>query len=264
MSSNKIIYRDPNFRADQAHSYILLIQAGPESFSYAVVYNNYLVLSETGCPLSRLNQPDEILNARYQKVVIGIEPNAFFMIPAVAFNAGHAAYAARFLDLKISEIVYAQPLDEHNHVVYKSDREIISKLIAAYPGGKVVMGSKGWISLIGQGELYHKNLYLNFSEGKIGILNYKNGKLRFYNAFDIKAEDDAVYFTSAIANDLQLYGQSVKLILSGDIDPEDSYHKKLSVFFDDIEFNNLAAVKLPVELSAHRILSLAALAQCAS
>jgi hypothetical protein len=263
MSNNNNKYRDNSFQIDHTYTYVLLLRAGNESFSYAIVYNGHLLASEDNCSFDRLSGTDEVLSARYKHVVIGYDDLHFFLVPIRAFGAGQLAEAARFLDVKSNERVFSHALDGHNEVVFKGSESALAALTAKYPSAEIVISATGWIRLIEQSDPSSKNLYINLFNDRLDILNFKNGKLRFYNHFETKSPDEVVYFSSLIAAELQLQPMALKLVISGDISDGDAFHQHLAGFFADIEFNPLTAVKLPEASSAHRISFLSALHLCA-
>lgn len=53
-------YTDNSFSLQQAYSYALLIQVEENSFSYAVVNHNRLLLLEQNYPLDELANPDQL------------------------------------------------------------------------------------------------------------------------------------------------------------------------------------------------------------
>ena len=111
MSSNN--YTDNSFNLYQAYSYTLLLQVDATSFSYAVVYQNRLLVSAQNCSLNELARPQQLadlLSATYKKIIIGLPATGLTLVPKTLFSEEHIAAFARYLDVKETEKVLAQPL----------------------------------------------------------------------------------------------------------------------------------------------------------
>src|ERR1700742_4988848 len=116
-------YTDNTFNLYQAYSYTLLLQVEANSFSYAVVNNNRLLVSAQDCDLQELAQPrqlHDLLSATYRKVIIGMPSSAFTLVPNGLFSEDRISGFARYLDVKDDEKVFAQNLDEQNAIIYKT------------------------------------------------------------------------------------------------------------------------------------------------
>ncbi len=128
MSAHNNIYRDNNFNPEKANSYTLLLKLNADSFSYAVVHQNSLLVFADKCALTDLDGPGQLfdlLPGDYKKVVIGLSATALTLVPDTLFNEEQVTNYARLLDVTETEIVFAQPLDHSNHIVYKHDRTLM-------------------------------------------------------------------------------------------------------------------------------------------
>jgi hypothetical protein len=266
MSIHNHHYRDPDFSTAQTADYILLVQIGINSFSYAVVGRNRLFLLEENISFAELNSPDKdhsLLFDNYKKRVIGLPQNGFTLMPVSLFRPEQVANYARFLDVKVNEKVFSQPLDSENQVIYKIDEQI-ARIADKFDIKNTVFGAKGWIDLIGSNNPSNYNLYLNIDCDNVEFLNYNDGKLRFYNSFEFKTPDELVYFTVFVAGELKIQPQNTSLILSGDISTDDDNFIRLSQFFHIAELNSLKTIDLPWNIAAHNVLTLTALSLCGS
>lgn len=267
MSNHNYYYRDDDYNPEQSTAYTLLVQVGMDSLSYAVIGDQKLLVIEEDLALSTLTEPSEankLLSAEYASRVIGLQQSGFTIVPADLFQPELVADFARFLDVKANEKVFHQKLDGDNYVVYKVDESIVNTVSNKYGIADAVFGPKCWIEAIASGNPADNSLYLNLDTEKLEVLNFKNGKLRFYNCFGFKNEDELVYFTSLVAQELQLQPQHIRLILSGDVEYGDKNNNRLAEFFAQVELNNLKMIGFPTKVAAHNILNLTALALCGS
>ena len=266
MSEHNYNYHDDNFSLKEANGYNLLIQIDRTSFSYAVTDQNKLIAWAENHSLDELSDPQELLDllsAKYKQVVIGLPANSFTLVPHSLFNQGHVTDIARFLDVKPNEKISAQPLDNDNAIIYKTDKAIIN---AAEDFGlqNTVFSSKGWITAIANDDPADKNLYLNINRNEVEIAAFNTSRLRFYNKFEFQNNEELAYFAALAINELNLQPADTHIYLSGDIEAADQSAGHLAEFFGKVEINGQQVVELPGEIASHKILSLAALSLCAS
>lgn len=264
--SNNNDYHDNSFNLYQAYSYTLLLQVGLTSFSYAIVQKNRLLVSAQNCDLNELAHPDQladILSATYKKVIIGLPATSLTLVPASLFSEDHLADFARFLDVKDDEKVLAQPLDDKNSIIYKTNAALVTA-VERFGLQNVHYTAKGWVKAIADSSPTANSLYIDAGSGTLQFLYFSAGSLRFYNTFEFGNEDELAYFTSFVADELKLKPQDTTLVLSGDISSGDKNVTRLSEFFPKTELNNLQPLELPGQVTAHKILALAALSLCGS
>ncbi|MDF2431802.1 MAG: hypothetical protein JWP44_1433 [Mucilaginibacter sp.] len=259
-------YIENSFNLHQAYSYILLLQVEASSFNYAVISNNRLLASEQNCDLQELFHPEkfgDLLTAKYKKVIVGLPGNALTLVPKSLFKEDHVAGIARLLDVKETEKVLAQTLDDQNIIIYKTNSELVSA-VEKFDLKNTVYTASGWITAIAESYPSDSNLYLEIGKDTVQLLYFSSNKLRFYNTFEFKSADDLVYFTALVADELQLIPEQTTLILSGDVNLDDSYIKKLADFYPNIEINSISVLELPAQIDAHKLLALASLSLCES
>ncbi|MDB5145024.1 MAG: hypothetical protein JWQ66_3737 [Mucilaginibacter sp.] len=266
MSEHNYNYHDDNFSLDKAEAYTLLIQIDKALFSYAIADENKLIAWAENHPLDELSDPQELLDllsAKYKQVVIGLPATGFTLLPQSVFNPDRVSDLARFLDVKSDEKVLSQDLDADNVIIYKTHASVLN---AAEEFGlrNTVFSSKGWVNAIAQNNPGEGDLYLNITGNNVEILNFKAGKLRFYNTFEFNNDDELTYFAAFAAEELFLFPSHTSIYLSGDINADDKSVNRLAEFFIKVELNNITALQLPEEIVAHRILSIAALSLCVS
>ena len=267
MSEQVSYYREENFSLYQVNNnYSLLLQIHANAFSYAVIYQNRLMAWAEDCDYKELDDPAEehdLLTYDYKNRVIGLPASGFTLIPEVLYNANHLGDLARFLDVKPTEKVFAQPLDDINYVVYKQDDKIIAQA-EKFGLDKTVFMAKGWIAAIAASQPHPDQLYLNLDKKQVEILYFANNKLRFYNTFYFNNSDELAYYAVYVTQELQLKPENLNLVLSGDVIIDDSNAGRLSQFFNGVELNHLRPLSLPAEIPSQKILALAALSLCVS
>ncbi|MGZ3814578.1 MAG: DUF3822 family protein [Mucilaginibacter sp.] len=267
MSNHKQHYRDTDFSAEQTGTYTLLVQIGQSSFSYAVIDQNKLLVFEGGRDLNELHSPKGEHNplfSTYKNRIIGVAQKGFTFVPVSLFRPDLVANFARFLDVKTGETVFSQLLDSENQVIYKADDTVIGAITEKFDLKNIVFAAEGWINATAAVNPPDHHLYLNIDDDQVEILNFKGDKLRFYNSFEFKTEDELVYFTSLVAEELQLQLRDVTLVLSGNVGMDNKNTSRLAKFFGKVELNELKTLDLPEEISSHTVLTLTALSLCVS
>jgi hypothetical protein len=252
---------------DQHAGYTLLIRIGLHSFSFAVAGQGRLVVLKENLDLSELSQPSDgnkMLTADYSQHIVGIPHTGFAIVPASLFSPEKVADFARFLDVKPDEKVFSQQLDADNQVIFKADNSIVNIAAGKFGINSIVFAPKGWIKLTAKNNPTDNQIYLNVTGSKAEFLNFKEGKLRFYNSFEFMAPDELAYFATLVAGELQLSPGDVTLVLSGGIDPDDENASSLNRFFQKAELNTQSALALSGQTAAHEILTLTALSLCGS
>lgn len=260
-------YRDPDIGIYQVNDqYMLLLQIYSETVSYALVYQNKLIAWCEDCDHKILTEPGqahEFLNYEYKNVVVALPSTGFTLIPNALYDANRVTDIARFLDVKPHEKVFTHPLDDENHIVFKSS-ETASKMAEKFGLQNVVHISKGWLKAIEANNPQNYNLYLNFDKKLVEIAWFSENKLRFYNSFTFYNPDELVYYAGLVAKELQLPQRTTNLVVSGDINADDKNALRLAEFFNGVDENNLKLIELPAEMFPHQVLSLTALSLCAS
>lgn len=252
---------------DQHAGYTLLIRIGLHSFSYAVAGQGRLVVLKENLDLTELSEPSDsnkMLIAEYKQYIVGVPYTGFTLVPASLFNPEKVADFARFLDVKRDEKVFSQVLDADNQVIFKASTALVDLVAEKFGINSIVFAPKGWIKLTAYNSPADNQIFVNVEGDKAEFLNFKEGKLRFYNSFDFMVADELAYYATLVANELQLQPADVTIVLSGGITPDDENGMRLDRFFGKLELNTMSSLSLPEKTMPHDILPLTALSLCGS
>lgn len=267
MSNRNHSNTNTDLNNEQSAGYTLLVKVGPNSFSYAVAGHGRLLALKENLSLLELSQTssgNNMLLSDYKKRIVSIPFKGFTLIPMSLFNPGKTTDFARFLDVKDDEKVFSQPLDSDNQVIFKADESLADLITNKFGSGSIVFAPKGWVRLTSANNPSNNQMFVNVEGDTAEFLNFRDGKLRFYNHFEFKAADELAYFATIVAGELQLVPQEVALALSGAITLEDENGSRLAKFFGSVELNNMSALALPEQTTSHDILTLTALSLCGS
>jgi hypothetical protein len=267
MDNRNYQYLDNDFNPEHTGDCTLLVSVHASNFSFAVTGGNKLLLLSGEVGLGEFTEPlggNDLLFKDYAQRIIGVSNTGFTFIPVSIFNPDKVADFARFLDVKDTEKVFSQPLDNDNQVLFKVKSELVDILAEKFDTKDIIWGAAGWIKAVAGDGPPNQYLYLDVRANRVEILNFRDGKLRFYNNFEFMNGDELAYFSTVVAGELQLPDEAVTLVLSGDINPDDQNGSRLSKFFRRVELNTSNPVKLPKQLHPNSLLYLTALELCGS
>ena len=259
-------YLDNSFNPDKAGQYTLLLHGDSLRFSFAVTNKNKLLLLSNHLSWDLFDDPeaDNLLFANYGNRIIGLPYSGFTFVPVSIFHPEKVVDFARFLDVKADEKVFSQPLDAENQVLFKVCGDLLHKTGERFELNNIVFAPKGWILANAGNSPQNNTLYLNISGETVEVLNFKDGRLRFYNSFSFGNEDELAYFVTIVATELELQPEQVTITVSGEAELTDQNCTRLQYFFGNVELNPLKVVTLPKQFASHGSLSLTALSLCGS
>jgi hypothetical protein len=264
MSEHRHQYTSNDFSLNQAHNYTLLVQADARFFSYAITFEDQLLLWAENYPVTELKDQQllgDILTVNYKQVVAGLASTGFTLLPNSLLDHNHIADIARLLDVGGSEKVNLQQLDDDNTLIYKLDEDLTTA-VNYLDVTRINHTATGWITAIANNNPANHNLYLDINGETAAFLYFKDGKLRFYNTFAFKNHQELAYFCAFVANELQLQPADTTLVLSGAIGSNDPAFIYLTEFFSKVQLNDVRVLEVPLEIEPHKILSLSALSLC--
>ncbi len=266
MNEINYTFRHDDFNLTQAYYYTLVLQVTGIDFTYAVFYEDRLMALAPNCDLKELENPtvmaDEIF-ASFKDVVVGIDADAFTLVPFELYQRERVAEYARFLDVKADERIFAQQLNAQNFIVYKTSA-YVATTIEKFDYARCVYSGKGWINAIADNTESNNTIYINLEQGKAEMLYLNNGKIRLYNIFEFNTADDLAYSVSLVFREAGVNQKDVNLSISGSSTEIDVYKARLAEFFPNTETNTLKLAQLPQELNSGQLLKLSALLLCVS
>lgn len=263
MSETNYTYHHESFNLSETGNYTLVLQASGAGFTYVITDDNQLLAVAANLPLEELLNPRETaeeLLSEYKSVVAAIDSNTFTLIPAELYDEAQVAYLARFLDVADDESVLAEQLDADNYIIYKVKTEVL-EAVQKFNPQRIVYGGSEWINSISATQPGDNSIYLNITGSILQVLNFKNGKIAFYNTFDCQTTDDLVYFVGLALNAMQKQQQEVSIKINGS---DADIQSRLSAYFPSVESYELSTVELPEELKSNSTINLSALLLCAS
>ena len=246
-------YTNSEFNKDFAGHYSLLFQLEELQYSYAVYEKRkgrLLVLRTV--PFNSGNHPDgmnrlkvsinsdDILQAPFQEVRIGIVQAPFTLVPRVLFDE----------QLAQASLGLSAPIAADEKVLVNQIRGVFIKNIFSISEGiqqcmQEVFQSPKWYhagtplleaATRNKDQFAGQQLLLDIKHGVLHILYYEKQELMFMNQFRFMNKEDFLYYVLLIAEQYSVDRETADLMLSGEIVPDSQLFGELWKFFKNISF----------------------------
>ena len=276
---------DDDFQSQNAAKCDLLIHIGFETFQYAIVdivRDELKSLTEYQIPASL--DPKELIKAieklpenqrefkfPFNKVSIAVDTFNFTLIPEGLYEESKLDdYAGYFQSVIPGEIISSTIRSEKIINLCSIRKELHHFLNQTFNKPHICSQSVSFIE--GIKKTYKDQildaLYLDVKERHIQIAVFNNSGLSFYNVFDCQNADELNYYILYLINTLQIQPEKFAITLSGKINAEDEYHKRVQKYFKEIKWtDSRLIVNHPQkfdQISSHTYFSLICLEQCES
>lgn len=274
---------DDDFESQNAAKCDLLIHLGLETFQYAIidiVRDELKSLAEYRIPAS-YNQQD-LINAieklpeyqrefkfPYHKISLSFDTFNYTLIPESLYKEESVPDYTRFFQTAIpGEILQNTIKSEQIRNIFSINKDLYTNLNRIFNRPQIYSQSCTFIEGIKKTYKDHNStsLYIDLHAKHIQLCLFKDSGLIFYNIFDCQNANELNYFVLHTIETLQLNTEEISLILSGRINSDDEYFKRLEKYFNKISF---ADSRLIVnhsqkfdDLSSHNYFSLICQEQC--
>ncbi|GAB3903940.1 DUF3822 family protein [Mucilaginibacter boryungensis] len=261
MSEYSFTYRNDSFSLAKAHDSVLYIKAGKTEFSLLIAEEGRVLAWKDKCSLTDLAEDEalgDILTAPFNKVVVGLIPDALTLVPSELVSDETTPAYARYLDVKAEDRVFAAKLDNENQIIYKLDHSVSDALAVRFNLQNTVPAYRGWLGIIAKNDPANTSIFIDVCCDQVTMANFSEGKVRFFNSFKISDVNDILYYALFVANQLAIEPDYASLIVSGNFSASD--FQKLNEFFRIVKYSDLKVTDVPMGVPSHQVLSLAALA----
>ena len=240
-SKPNISFLDKSFQEDLTSSYILSVFIHSNTVSFAIYYvsqNKYLGLScyhtrnDSGIEntLNQVFDDNKWLSLEFKSVNVILSNSHNTLIPSPLFDETNIK----------SYLKFNQPLPANSHVRYDQLKHTIAANIYAVPENLNALLKRYWPSsrifhsstilseslIINFKNVMHdKVVYVNVSDDRFDLLNFKQNKLNFNNSFRYKTKEDFIYFLLAALEQLELNPEETEVVLLGIIDKNDALYE---------------------------------------
>jgi hypothetical protein len=251
--------KDERFDEEKLHQYNLLINIGVRDFQVAVIdtddsrlvfFEDY-VLGDLGSPEELLLQLQSLFEAHplllagfWKKVTAGFKNHKFVQVPSSLFIESSAAdyltFNSHFDDAKEVALFNAQKSGAITvFAVYKVVHEWLRNL---YANTQVVFVHQS-TSLIEGVTSYHNRmsgspLYIYIDRFRLHLLSVKEGKLIYYNQFNIKQFSDYIKYIMLVLNALNMDQKTSQIVLWGYIGKNSPHSQEFIKYIKNVSFGD--------------------------
>jgi len=254
MMNDPIHLTDKHFNPENTGNCHLLIHLAEQSYSYAIIdkeedrpgilvkkrFSEHARSLSAGERLEILLAENAYLKHRFRKVKVSIETKSFTFIPKDLYSGDDLAQYSKFIGSPPEARVLSSAISFYGIVnVCGIDADLADQLQTQFHEPLVLSQVNPFMAgiskLISNGR--PAGLFLNFNAGNFEAAVIKDGTLEFYNIFEIASADEFNYFLLNLISQFDT-DRSMPVTLSGEVQEEDEYFKRLIKYFDNISFTD--------------------------
>ena len=235
---------EEDFNKDQIHTYNLSVLLGADRLYYLVTNAEHKVLGlrtytfgETLNPITTILKEDNILNANYQQIKIGVFANQITLVPVALYLEEEAqTYLEATTELKRNDIVLADSIGEIKGI-FSYDEEALNALLSAFPKATVSHVSSGLIQNFKSNfDSTTQNIFANIYANSVSITVVDKGALIFHNIFSFKTSTDCLYYILLVYKQLNINPQKIPLYVAGEFVEEAEIYQALFKYIKTLKF----------------------------
>lgn len=246
MNESGILHlKDENFNIAETREMQLLIRVGSQSISYAIVSqkdNRLLVLYDAPIVQSVEAELDEILRTNtylrsaFSAVKMSVETSNFTLIPAPYFSKDDLPGYEKLAQANEETKTFISTINsEAIKCVAALELEMTAPFISLFSQiqlfSQVNSIVEGGLKLAGNNP---SRLVLQFNYGSFEAFYSLDGKLMFYNLFQVTNADDFNYFLLSLIKQLNIECERTSVFIAGDILDSDENYARIEKYFQDI------------------------------
>jgi len=248
-------FYDKSFQETETGNYVLSFLFGSQAFIFALYHpEKRTFISFEKFPFEELKKTrsvagrlEELLRKRpwldssfYQINVIH-DNDMSTLIPLSLFIEKERSIYLRFNHpgQKDNSVEYDLLKNLELANIYYMPVQAINKAVELWPEARFYHYSSVFLQSLAinfKNKTADNMLYVNLREGVFDVVNFKTGKLNFYNTFRYKSDEDFIYFLLAAIEQLKLNPEDVRVILSGNIEKGDPKYEMVYRYIRHFEF----------------------------
>ncbi len=248
-------FYDKSFQEKDTEYYVLTASIAPRSFTISL-YNpeNRLFTGLETFPAGELKKTNTIagqldillkkrpwLNSSFYKINLIFSNDLNTLIPLPLFDEKEKLAYLRFNHpgQKNNSVEYDILKNMQMANVYFMPVRVINKAIEIWPEVKFYHFSSVLIESLGinfKNQIDDHTLFVNLRDEVFDVVNFREGRLNFYNSFRFKAVEDFIYFLLAAIEQLKLNPEEARIVLSGNIDKTGPKYEMVYRYIRHFEF----------------------------
>ena len=177
-------------------------------------------------------------NYEFIKVTIGIMSPEYTLVPEALFKPGdEKTYFGKNYPLSEDKIVHVQHIPEFNlYSVFGIEQELEKELNHLFQDPRLWHYSTAFLYGIGMHMNLDagKQLWLNIRMNKIDIIVSENKKLLLINSYSWQTNEDILYYTLFVCEQLELNPEKIPITVTGEIENRSLLYQLLINYIMDI------------------------------
>ena len=184
---------------------------------------------------------DDLLRLNYKSCHAAYSSNKATLIPNRLFDTTELnTYLNQVTTVNAKEGIYYDDLPVHaSKLVFAVHSNLITFVKSIQPNAKLMHRSTAHIEGVKRylsKKAIANAVCIDVQTEVMQILVIKDNELQLLNHYPYFSEQDCLYYTSLVFNQLQLSTEGTPLLLSGQINSNDAYGKLLNRYINNIQF----------------------------
>lgn len=240
---------DISFQPSGQSDNTLIIQLNSFQLSYAV-YNsvNNTVMAyachvldgnESFSEALRILTTDEWTRVSYSKVKAVIEPLDFLLVPQALFDSNNISAYLNFHSLsKVNNIQLFDVIENVGLVgVYRVPSSLYEALNAQFAEIAILANPTPFVQLVSREykSIKGDNLFVYLDHNRIHILALNQGKLLYYNSFEIATKEDVSYYALSVSEQLLFSPEKALVVVWGNGSNFEEQYNTLNYYFRNVQ-----------------------------
>jgi hypothetical protein len=178
-------------------------------------------------------------NFEFLKVTAGVLSHEFTLIPEALFRPGdEELYLRKNFSLTPTSKIHFQYIPSfHLYTVFTIDKILEAELNHLFQDPQLYHYSQALLSSLSVQKNFGsgKQMWLNIRKDKIDIVVSENRKLHLLNSYSWKKNEDILYYTLFVSEQLEMNPERYSLSVTGEIETDSSLYKLLENYIQNIE-----------------------------
>jgi hypothetical protein len=230
------------FNINNSEQYHLSVQIGLQNLIYSIInkdtknveYFNNLTSKNL---IDIINKEDN-LKLNFASSSVSFSNFAYTLVPNEFFKDEDSKKILGAIS-DLHDVIKSDHLLEINtHLIYTIPNEISDIVFTFFPNAK----QKAQQTILIEQFIKHKNIndkaYLHINNNALNICVFRKEKLIFNNSFNFYTNEDLLYFTLFVFEQLKLDPEKVETRIYGDIKNGDTSHQMLYEYIRNIKFGS--------------------------
>lgn len=177
-------------------------------------------------------------NYEFSKVTACITSKEYTLVPEALFkNGDEIIYFRKNFSFTPQTIIRSQHVSTLDlHVIFGIDNDLEKEINHLFQDAQIFHHSQAILSDLGMHGIKEngKQIKVNIQSDMIDILVSENKKIILLNSFNWKTQEDILYYTLFVCEQLEINPAHLNLVVTGDIQPDSALMSLLKSYLYDV------------------------------